>query len=491
MIEEIGRILRTEGGLADPHSFRDGTMIGDPLILAVSGGPDSLCLLDVVWKLGYYVIVAHLDHQLRPESVEDASSVAQMAQERGLKFCLGHEDISGFAKEHHYSIEEAARILRYRFLFHQAHLYQAQAVLTGHTADDQVETVMMHFLRGSGLDGLRGMEIRNLPNPWSIEIPLIRPFLGIWRQDILDYLQANRLQPVYDPTNRDTRYYRNQLRLELLPYIESYNPGFRKRVWQMANIIREDRGILDGTISNAWKECLAEENLDWIAFDLSALRAQSFAVRRHLLRRALWQLRPDLRDVDYPSLQTACAFIDQPSRSGQSDWIGGLRLRISLSRIWVAGWNTLLPDEQILELPQLTRNQTFTLNVPGRLSLTNGWQLDAEIAPNIQTAMLQAEQNQEPFFAWLDASEIKSGLKVRPRLPGDRMKPLGMSGASIKISDMMINQKLPSLVRSAWPIVISGDQIVWVPGLRIAEQFRLKPASESAIQLKLQRIHLD
>ena len=477
MIAEISKTLQETCALS----------LSRPLLVAVSGGPDSLCLLDVLWRSGYPLVVAHLDHQLRPEAADEAEYVASLAKKMGLVFCLGREDVSTFSREQGLSIEEAARILRYRFLFHQAHEHQAQAVVTGHTADDQVETVLMHLLRGSSLSGLRGMDYRSLPNPWSSEIPLVRPLLGAWRQEINQYLDERALRPVEDPTNREIRYYRNRLRNELIPILESYNPGISRRLWQMAELITQDVAILDEVAAKAWDECLQEENTAWIAFDFSDLQAQTPAIQRRLFRRALQQLRPGYRDLDYEALKRACAFLQRPSRSQHCDWIAGLRLQIDCGRLWVTGWETELPAEIRQDWPQVMDREVLELSIPGKLTLANGWQVEAEIVTDLNQVKIQASHNPDPFYAWLDFRSIQGNLQVRTRRPGEALQPLGMHGRSIKISDLMINQKLPRQVRALWPVVACGSQVVWIPGLRLADPYRLQEDSQSAVQLKLLR----
>ena len=188
MLEKIATVLQDECQVV-----RDR-----PLLAAVSGGADSLALLDALWRLGYRLAVAHLDHQLRPESSEQAGELARRVREIGIPFYMKRADVAGFAQSQGLSLEEAGRILRYQFLFSQAAELNSQAVLTGHTADDQVETVLMHLLRGSGLPGLCGMAFRSLPNPWSPETALVRPLLSTWRSVVNAYLEQRGLQPIED-----------------------------------------------------------------------------------------------------------------------------------------------------------------------------------------------------------------------------------------------------------------------------------------------------
>ncbi|MFH2040471.1 MAG: tRNA lysidine(34) synthetase TilS, partial [Chloroflexota bacterium] len=197
----------------------------DPILVGVSGGPDSLCLLDVLVKAKRPVIVAHFNHLLRPESDQEAEHVKHMAQHYGLPFVTGSQDVKAFASKNGFSLEEAARKLRYRFLFAQAHKLGAMVIAVAHQADDQVETVLMHFLRGAGLNGLKGMIPVTLLPEFDPEIRLIRPLLRTWRKDIEAYCETHKLDTVEDLTNLDQTYFRNRLRHSLIPTMETYNPG--------------------------------------------------------------------------------------------------------------------------------------------------------------------------------------------------------------------------------------------------------------------------
>jgi tRNA(Ile)-lysidine synthase len=241
------------------------------IVLGVSGGPDSLCMLESMHQLGYRLIVAHLDHALRPSSVSEREKIEQISERKGLPFIFQREDVASFAQKNRQSLEEAARTLRYRFLLQQAEKTGAQAVAVGHTADDQVETVLMHFLRGSGLSGLRGMDFRSLPNPWSTHIPLVRPLLGIWREEILAFLKQHDLEPNLDESNQDLRFYRNRLRNELIPRLDELNPGLRERIWQTAGIISADDEALDMVVDRIWMKLNIELGAGYLSFEGESL----------------------------------------------------------------------------------------------------------------------------------------------------------------------------------------------------------------------------
>ena len=163
------------------------------LIAGVSGGPDSLCLLHALHALGHRPFVAHFDHQLRPESSLDVTHVAALASTLGLQFVAGREDVTAYSTSRRISIEEAGRILRYTFLFGQARAHGAVAVVVGHTADDQAETILMHLLRGAGVSGLSGMVCRVVLPEFDARIPLVRPLLGTWREQTVEYCRLHDL----------------------------------------------------------------------------------------------------------------------------------------------------------------------------------------------------------------------------------------------------------------------------------------------------------
>jgi tRNA(Ile)-lysidine synthase len=457
-----------------------------PLLVGVSGGPDSLCLLDALWRMGFSLVVAHLDHQLRFASELEAETVRRAANERGLDFILGRQDVNAQAEELGLSIEEAAREARYRFLFAQAVHSGAQAVAVGHTADDQVETVLMHLLRGAGLSGLKGMAYRLSPNAWSLEIPLVRPLLGVWRQEVLEYIQEYNLTPVLDESNLDTRFYRNRLRRELIPYLEEYNPRLRQSIWRMADVLSGDHETLDMLIDSTWPICVRQEGAAFVEFEAAILRSQPTGMQRRLLRRGIDHLRPGLRDVDYESLARALKFLEAPSRSGQIDLIAGLRLSLDAGGLWLATWEGGLPPG---DWPQIAEGEEQRLPLPGVALISGGWQIRSEILENLPADPARVWANADPYQAYLDLDQLQTTLHVRSRRPGDRFQPMGMGGHSIKISDFMINARLTRRARQDWPLVLSGDEIVWLPGFRLAHPYRIQETTRRWVRLELVNIN--
>lgn len=452
-----------------------------PIIIGVSGGPDSLCLLDVLHHSGCALIVAHLNHGLRPEADAEACLVEETAHTIGVEVVVGKEDVPKFARENKLSIEEAARILRYKFLFLQARLHDAEAVAVAHNADDQVETIMMHLLRGSGLSGLKGMSFVTLPNPWSQDIPLIRPLLSSWRQEIVQYCQEHDLHPIQDKSNQDVTYYRNRLRRELIPLLENYNPQVRKILWRTAQTLAGDDEILDQAVTSAWKDCVKDQGSGYIAFQQTAILSQGKGMQRRLVRGALDRLRPGLRDLDYETVERAVDFITSPSKTATLSLVEGIYLLLEADRLWMAVWNAELPD---FDWPQIPAGVELSLAIPGEISLPHGWRLKAEWAGRAALP-LSFQSNQNTFQAWVSAECLQLPLLVRSRSPGDRFQPLGMAEGTVKLSDLMINAKLPRRARPAWPLVCSKGMIIWIPGRQISHQVRVVDTTLQVVYLQL------
>lgn len=461
---------------------------GERVLVGFSGGPDSLCLLDTLHRLGYPLIAAHLDHGLRPESLSDMQTVQRMTAERGIQLAVAQEDVAAYADAHALSVEEAGRILRYRFLFQAADEQGAAAVVVGHNADDQVETVLMHLLRGAGLSGLKGMRHLETPNAWSASIPLMRPLLGVWRDEILAYLQEYRLEPVIDASNQDTTYFRNRLRNQLIPDLLAYNPQVKSVFWRMADVLAADHTALEDLVDRAWQSCAVEAGPGYVQLDATQLQNQSLSVQRRLFRRAIARLRPGLRDIDYAAIERALSYLAQPPASGETDLIAGLRLFWENNLLYLAAWEADLPEK---DWPQLPPGAEYQIDIPGRLVLPGGWILQAESGALSSALGKAAQNNHDPYQAWLDLATLQPPLLVRARHPGDRIQPLGLSSGTLKLADLMVNRKLPRRARANWPLLLSEDQIAWAPGLQIAHPFRLTRKTLTHVHLRLTKAPLE
>jgi len=477
MLENIQSTLQDQCGLS-----RDA-----PIIVGVSGGPDSLCLMSVLRKAGYHAIVAHFNHKLRPDSDADANIVEQTAARLNLASVIESGDVRAYSDAEKLSIEEAARILRYRFLMRQAHRLNAQAVAVGHTVDDQVETVLMHFIRGAGLAGLKGMNYRTVIQMFDPEIPIVRPLLDTWREETVVYCAANGFRPRHDPSNASLDFFRNRLRHLLIPTLESYNPRFREVIWRTSRSLAGDYEILAGLLDEAWKACVLQDSSGFVAFDSAALTQQAIGLQRNLIRRAVERVHPDELDINYATLERATSFISDPdeNRRIRMDLTGGVYLLREGSLIYIAARNVTLPIERWPQMPD--ESNVISLKIPGSVKLSGGWKLNCERWNIASLATEQARMNNDPFQVWVDAQGIYDALELRVRQDGDRFEPLGMDGHEMKISDFFINVKLPQRARDRWPLLCMGEKVVWVPGYRPAHPFRLTDSTRQALYFSMTR----
>lgn len=458
-----------------------GLLAGQPVLVGVSGGPDSLCLLDCFAHSSYPVIVAHFDHGLRPESTQDAEFVRKIAQSYDAPFITIREDVGSFADRARLSIEEAARQMRYRFLFDQARALSAQAIAVGHTADDQVETLLMHLLRGSGLAGLRAMRYVSVLPTLDPSLPLVRPLLPFWRAETLAWCEEKGLAPIQDPSNQDPTFLRNRLRHELLPYLETYNPQVRKVLWRTASVLAGEEAVVQSAVRQAWEGCFDHQSGGSLALNHAAFTRLDPALQRAVLRRAIAQIAPALQDVDFTAVERALRWANAPG-SGAVDLVHNLRLFVESGRLWVAA-----PGEQTDtgDWPQVGEAQ-IELLPSCEVALGAGWQLSAEwvdtkIVPAFQAGVANS------WEAWLDRDALAGPLSLRRAQPGERFQPLGLEGRSVKLSDFWVNEKLPRQARAAFPLVVSGGAIVWLPGFRPAHPCRIRPETRQALHLQMRR----
>src|SRR6266498_5458436 len=474
ILENIEIILREGCGL-----------VKDRLIIAgISGGPDSLCLMDILRRAGYPLVIAHFNHQLRPESDVDANMVEQAAARLMIPSIIDGSDVRAYAEKEGLSIEEAARILRYRFMFGLARQRDAQAVAVGHTADDQVETVLMHFLRGSGLSGLKGMSYRSVLKMFDPKIPVIRPLLDVWREETVVYCAANGLRPHYDPSNDSLNFLRNRMRHLLIPNLETYNPKFREAILRMTQSLKADYSFISEALDSAWGECVTAADKDVVTFEVDRLLERPLGLQRNLIRKAILHLRPG-QDVNFAALERASTFINDQDHSSRADLKGGLRIFREGNNIYVYTPDADLPFNRWPQMPKIA--ESISIVVPSSIELLGGWKFSCERWRLPALAREQAGRNEDLFQVWLDAEKLPTSLELRARRPGDRFEPLGMNGHSQKLSDFFVNEKVPQRARDRWPLLCSGDVVVWIPGYRPAHPFRLTPSSRSMVYFAITR----
>jgi tRNA(Ile)-lysidine synthase len=448
-------------------------------LLAVSGGPDSTALLLILAHLAASgalkldLWLAHFDHALRRRAEREAEKVflADLAARLGLPFLVGQGDVRAHARRNRLSVEEAARELRYRFLAEEAEKAAIDVVATGHTADDQAETVLMHLVRGSGLAGLAGMRpSSSWPFPGHGDLLLVRPLLEVSRAQTERYCQEEGVSPCLDVTNLLLGPLRNRIRHELLPLLRHYNPKIDGALLRLAAATASDLSYLEETAGTFW-QALAVKDEGSVSFRREELMALSPAIRTRLLLAACQQLLADARQIEAVHIHSMVEALAKPAASrislpgGLAFAVDGEAVRLTLGREVAAG---VAP---IAETP---------LTVPGRTTVA-GWLVEAEILPGERV-----EVGADPYEAFVDYQAVGDQLTVRGRRRGDRFRPLGLGGEK-KLQDYLVDGKVPREERDGIPLVCAAWGIAWVVGHRIDERARVRKSTREVLRLRFRR----
>ena len=471
---------------------------GEVVVVGVSGGADSVCLLHVLAKLrkglGIKLHVAHLNHQLRGvESEDDAEYVSNLAGSLGIPITIDRQDVAAYKSERNFSVEEAARELRYAFLARVAREVGANRIAIGHTRDDQVETILMHILRGTGITGLCGlapcspMAYDKQGTSWPAKqskLLVIRPLLDITREETTSYCQEHQLDPRVDSSNRSLSFFRNRLRLQLLPLLRQYNPSLDQALLRLADIAKEDNAFIEQQASELWNKVARQENKA-IYLDRKQIASLPIALQRQLLRAAVTRLAGDTRDIEASHIEAARSLLNKPA---------GKRISLPHGFICKGGYDEIViastaKQSQLPPCPFPPLPGEFPLKVPGK-TVFPGWKVMASIvgervdSPSSRGVPSTSEGTcQSHLVAGFDLHKTGTELFVRRRRPGDKFQPLGMSMPK-KLPEFMVDAKIPRSWRGRIPIVCSPQQIIWVAGWRIDDRVKVTEASKEILCLE-------
>jgi tRNA(Ile)-lysidine synthase len=481
---------------------------GEIVVVGVSGGADSVCLLYVLAKwqegLGIKLHVAHLNHRLRGgESEADAKYVSNLAGSLGIPITVDRQDVAAYRIERNFSVEEAARELRYAFLARVAREVGANRIAIGHTRDDQVETILMHILRGTGITGLCGLtpcspmaydsQGMSLPaSPLSLRakqsnLLVIRPLLDITREETTSYCREHQLDPRIDSSNRSLSFFRNRLRLQLLPLLRQYNPSVDQALLRLSDIAKEDNAFIEQQASGLWDEIARQEN-NAIYLDRKQIASLPIALQRQLLRAAVTKLAGDTRDIEATHIEAARSLLDKPV---------GKRISLPHGFICQGGYDELViagtaKQSQLPSCPFPPLPGEFPLKVPGK-TVSPGWNVIASIVgERMDSLSLRGVLNtsegtyQINLVADFDLHKTGTELFVRQRRHGDRFQPLGMNMTK-KLHEFMVDAKIPRSWRGHIPIVCSSQQIIWVVGWHIDDRVKVTEASKEILRLEFIR----
>jgi tRNA(Ile)-lysidine synthase len=423
---------------------------GDTVIVAVSGGADSVALLDILVSLEEFrltLIVAHLNHCLRgSESDGDEAFVRDIAARYGLPCEVDRADVQGISRRDKLSLEEAGRVARHAFLHGLAVRHRASVIAMAHHADDQAETVLMRLLRGAGGTGLAGIAPKTGNR-------LVRPLLGVTRGEIESYLGVREMTFRTDSSNADTNFLRNRVRHELLPYLATYNPSIRDRLVAAAEALTADEALLEELVDGAIARHGTEEN----GLSVSGVRTEPLGVRLRLYRRALLLAKGNLARIGSRNLQAIDRLVFSARPNGALTLPDGVRV----SRRYDAVAFAPAPGEALAEFPEMV------LEGPGTYAIRGGGALLVE-----EAGIPAAWHGVPASVAYFDADAAPFPWLVRTFKAGDRITPLGLAGHK-KVKDLFIDEKIPLAARRRVPLLFSGKRLIWVCGLRISAETRL------------------
>jgi len=446
------------------------------LLVAVSGGPDSVCLLHILVNLqeemGIRLHVAHLNHQLRgAESEADARYVSDLAHRLDIPVTVEQREVKAYQSRRRCSLEEAAREVRYTFLAQVARTIGADRVAVGHTVDDHIETILMHLIRGTGTRGLRGLQ----PSSWwqslGDSLTVIRPLLEVSRQETVDYCHRYQLMPRVDISNLSLSPLRNRIRHQLLPLLQSYNPGVAEALLRTARIAGDDLAFLDGESARLGAELVRREG-DAVILDKKGFLELPPALKRHLLRASIEKLLGNLMDIETRHIEEIMDVLTKPA---------GKRISLPGSLIFSVEYDRYLLGSDLAALsPFPILDAELPLKVPGETRLS-GWSVTATILRREQMT-----EKGDDFAACFDLDRAGDKLLVRSRKRGDRFQPLGMSGPK-KLNEFMIDAKIPNSWRQRVPIVCSSGHIIWVVGWRIDDRVKVTGTTRKVLCLEFEQ----
>jgi tRNA(Ile)-lysidine synthase len=441
-------LLERIRGAIDRHRMIEP---GGTVLVAVSGGIDSVVLLDALRQLsadyGIALHIAHLDHGLRPTSAADAKFVERLAARLGLP-CHGERlDNTTLAAYREHGREGAAREARHAFLDRTASEVGAARIALGHTASDQAETILYRLARGTGIAGLRGIP--------AVRGPFVRPLIDATRADVLAYARSRGLAWRCDATNADPAFARNRIRHRVVPELEAINPRAIDAVLRASAHAVEADTAIEYLISMVWDVVCACESDERLTLRRDTLSAHPVVVRRLLLREAARRVRGALSGLDADHVEAADELVVGETAHGELS-LPGLHLRVQSNEIVLSP----RPDPAVK---------------PWSMPLDVGETVIADPPLRLHLEVVDECPAMHPEDRWLeaaDADRIVFPLELRSRRDGDRFAPLGLA-KRIKLKDFLINERVPFFDRDQLPLLCDREKIVWAVGVRLSDEVRI------------------
>ena len=434
---------------------------GEKLVLAVSGGIDSMAMLDLFHKmrgqLGLELVVAHFNHQLRAsESDDDEQFVRSRAKEYGLESYIESVDIEAIANASHRSIQETARDHRYKFLFELRASMGFTNIVTGHHADDNAETILFNFLRGSGVHGLTGIPLRRPDKK------IIRPLLFATRDEIRQYVDEMKLPFREDSSNKKTEYTRNFIRKELIPVIrENINPNISGTIIRSAEIFQLLEEYLQGEVAKVLPGVIVEKCPRSMSLKLETILHLPLFLQEYVLKAAVEEFIA--ADIDFTTVKSLVSVVNAKTGSFTS----------------LAEDLVFYHDRGSVIIKRLAPKADFSHRVQANKSYEfEFFKIGIVPAP-------KAEMNDNPCIEYIDGDALGSELRIRNWHPGDWFIPLGMKEKK-KLSDYFIDEKVPLFEKDLIAILESDGNIVWICGHRLDNRYKITSKTKNILKLEYQ-----
>lgn len=451
---------------------------GDTVLIGVSSGPDSVCLLHLLKELqdeyDLTLHIAHLNHGFRGEEAEEDSRFVQdMGKTLGVPVIAEYSDTPAYAREYRISKQEAAREVRYRFFGLAADKTGADRIALGHTADDQAETFLMRLLRGAGSHGLSGIP--------PVRDKIIRPLIGVFREEIKEYLSENDIHCRIDSSNLTPVYLRNKIRLELIPHLaKEYNPNIMDTLVRSLNILRDEDVFLDNYVRKIFRDMVINESEGMIKFDVKRFDSCEEPVKRRLVRFAVEAVK------GAEGIALSCRHVEEALALLQNDRAGEIDFPAGVAAERRGDVFSIYLRSAVTSTPQYA----YTVRVPGDTIVPEaGMKINTTIrtSPVLKEGLTDATEAGRSA-ALFDMSKFSEPLVIRNRRDGDFFCPQGMGGKKKKIKEYFIDLKISRRERDRIPLLTSPEGIMWIAGYRGDERFRVTTETKKILEVKVVRI---
>ena len=442
----------------------------DKILIALSGGPDSICLLDIMIKLkdeyNLTLYAAHLNHRIRGiDAQEDSLFCQKICKKNNVTFFVKNIDIPELAVQQSRGVEEVARDVRYDMFFDIKNKLGINKIAVAHNLDDQAETMLMKMFRGSGIQGLRGIDYKRKDG-------IIRPLLDIYKSQINEYCDVNNLNPRIDKTNFESDYSRNKVRLDLIPYIENnYCENIKQILSRTANVIRDDYNYIEKVSKEHYELLVKNKSADEIILDLPLLKNTDTAIQKRVIRLAILDIMGNLNNIENVHI------VDSLSLLEKSD---GKFINLPKNL------KAYIKNEDYIITTKNQENEEITYQYNIEI---NGKTVVNEIGLTVTTSVLPAKDSLalpvSKYIKVFDYDKIVGSLYVRSRKIGDKLSPIGLTGTK-KIKDILINKKIPADTKYMFPIISDDEQILWLLGYRISENYKIDDNTQRVIRIQLE-----